>query len=205
MSIGRWSQKVMYGFLGTRRNNWCRNSVHFFVVIMICGWKDILSRMNIRILWAEKIWANGKKFLIGHGDGLGPGDHGYKFMKKIFRNKFCQWLLDPAAYGGSGTRKLFQSYSRAVTGQVEEQFWGEDNEWLVLYCKKFFKKNISIINFCHRHFNWFSFEKGSRYINLGDWLRYYSYAVFDDKQLTLTSWYPNWKTRLSEMKHRPII
>ena len=27
---------------------------------------------------------NNKQFLIGHGDGLGPGDHGYKFLKKIF-------------------------------------------------------------------------------------------------------------------------
>ena len=26
---------------------------------------------------------NGKKFLVGHGDGLGPGDHGYKFIKKM--------------------------------------------------------------------------------------------------------------------------
>ncbi|MEI9958570.1 MAG: hypothetical protein WDM90_20200 [Ferruginibacter sp.] len=36
---------------------------------------------------------NGKKILVGHGDGLGPGDHGYKFIKKIFRNKICQWLF----------------------------------------------------------------------------------------------------------------
>ena len=36
---------------------------------------------------------NGKKFFIGHGDGLGPGDHRYKFIKKIFRNKFSQWAI----------------------------------------------------------------------------------------------------------------
>ncbi|HLG02462.1 MAG TPA: UDP-2,3-diacylglucosamine diphosphatase, partial [Bacteroidia bacterium] len=35
---------------------------------------------------------NGKKFIIGHGDGLGPGDRGYKFIKSIFRNRFAQWL-----------------------------------------------------------------------------------------------------------------
>ena len=26
----------------------------------------------------------GKQFLIGHGDGLGPGDYGYKRIKKVF-------------------------------------------------------------------------------------------------------------------------
>ncbi|NNF35008.1 MAG: UDP-2,3-diacylglucosamine diphosphatase, partial [Saprospiraceae bacterium] len=36
---------------------------------------------------------DGKKFFIGHGDGLGPGDHGYKFIKSIFSNRFCQWLF----------------------------------------------------------------------------------------------------------------
>ena len=44
---------------------------------------------------------NGKKFFIGHGDGLGPGDHRYKFIKKIFRNKFCQWLLEDFSYNGA--------------------------------------------------------------------------------------------------------
>jgi UDP-2,3-diacylglucosamine pyrophosphatase LpxH len=35
----------------------------------------------------------GKRYLIGHGDGLGPGDRGYKFLKKVFANKFCQWCF----------------------------------------------------------------------------------------------------------------
>ena len=35
----------------------------------------------------------GKKYFIGHGDGLGPSDKGYKFLKKVFANKFCQWCF----------------------------------------------------------------------------------------------------------------
>ena len=52
---------------------------------------------------------NGKEFFIGHGDGLGPGDHKYKMLKKIFRSKFCKWLfgqLHPT--WGVGYCKLFQ-------------------------------------------------------------------------------------------------
>jgi len=36
----------------------------------------------------------GKTFFIGHGDGLGPGDHGYKFIKRVFANPVCQWLFE---------------------------------------------------------------------------------------------------------------
>jgi len=36
---------------------------------------------------------HGKTFMIGHGDGLGPGDMGYKRMKKVFTNPFSQWLF----------------------------------------------------------------------------------------------------------------
>ena len=72
---------------------------------------------------------NGKTFFIGHGDGLGPGDHRYKFIKKIFRNKFSQLLfgmLHP--YSGIGLANYFSRKSRAATGLVDEQFLGEDKE-----------------------------------------------------------------------------
>ena len=36
---------------------------------------------------------NNKSFLIGHGDGLGPGDGWYKFLKKCFKNPFLIWCF----------------------------------------------------------------------------------------------------------------
>ena len=52
------------------------------------------KELNIPVYHQPKVFEwNGKRFYIGHGDGLGPGDHGYKFIKKIFRNPFCQWLF----------------------------------------------------------------------------------------------------------------
>ena len=33
-----------------------------------------------------------KKFFLAHGDGLGPGDKGYKFLKKTFESRLNQWL-----------------------------------------------------------------------------------------------------------------
>lgn len=134
----------------------------------------------------------GKKFLIGHGDGLGPGDHGYKFIKKIFRNKACQWLfgiLPP--FIGMGLADYFSKKSRAQTGQTDEIFLGDDKEWLIIYCKEVLKTtHYDYFIFGHRHLPInVSVGGNSRYINLGDWIKYNSYACFDGNELEL-KYYP---------------
>ena len=69
--------------------------MHFFVGNHDMWMRDYFQReLNIPVYYAPKEFErNGKKFIIGHGDGLGPGDHGYKRLKKIFRNPACQWLF----------------------------------------------------------------------------------------------------------------
>jgi UDP-2,3-diacylglucosamine hydrolase len=133
------------------------------------------------------------RFLIGHGDGLGPGDEGYKFLKKIFRNKICQWLfgiLPP--YIGMGIAHLSSKSSRAATGEDDARFLGEDKEWLISYCRDVLqKKHYDYFIFGHRHLPIdFTLNDSSRYINLGDWIRYYSYAVFDGQHLELKYYQP---------------
>jgi UDP-2,3-diacylglucosamine hydrolase len=131
---------------------------------------------------------NGKRFLIGHGDGLGPGDEGYKFIKKIFRNRFCQWLfgiLPPQI--GIGLADYFSRKSRAKTGSTNEIFLGEDKEWLVIYAKEVLQKeHFDYFIFGHRHLPLdISLNESSKYINLGDWIKYFTYAVFDGEKLSL--------------------
>jgi UDP-2,3-diacylglucosamine hydrolase len=164
--------------------------VHFFVGNHDMWMKNYLQQeLNIPVYFEPKEFTfNGKQFLIGHGDGLGPGDHGYKFLKKIFRNKLCQGLfgiLPP--YIGMGIANYFSRKSRAATGQSEEVFLGEEKEWLIIYCKEILQqKKYDYFIFGHRHLPIdFSLTKESRYINLGDWIRYNSYAVFDGETLQL--------------------
>lgn len=152
------------------------------------------KELNIPVYYEPKEFEwNGKKFLIGHGDGLGPGDEGYKFIKKIFRNKFCQWLfgiLPPTV--GVGLANYFSLKSRAATGQTDEHFLGEENEWLITYCKEVLQKQyFDYLVFGHRHLPIdFTLNGKSRYINLGDWIRYCTYAEFDGENLLLKSWLP---------------
>ncbi|MFM7671309.1 MAG: UDP-2,3-diacylglucosamine diphosphatase [Bacteroidota bacterium] len=130
----------------------------------------------------------GKKLLIGHGDGLGPGDRGYKRLKKLFRNPLAQWLfgiLPPAI--GMGLANYFSRKSRAQTGSSEEIFLGSDKEWLIQYAtRKQALEPVDYYVFGHRHLPIdLPIEPGARYINLGDWIRYQTYAVLEEGVLHL--------------------
>jgi UDP-2,3-diacylglucosamine hydrolase len=167
--------------------------IHFFVGNHDMWMKDYFqTELNIPVYFEPKEFEFGnKKFLIGHGDGLGPGDHGYKLLKKIFRNPVCQWLfgvLPP--YMGMGLANFMSRRSRAQTGATEEVFLGEDKEWLIIHCKELLqKKFFNYFVFGHRHLPIdHRLTTESRYINLGDWIRYFTYAEFDGEELQLKNY-----------------
>ena len=131
---------------------------------------------------------NGKHFFIGHGDGLGPGDHKYKFIKKVFASRASQWLYARLHSNFSfWLANFFSRKSRAVTGSSDEKFLGNENEWLYIFCREHVKNNkVDYFVFGHRHLPLeLNIENKATYVNLGDWLRYKSYAVFDGNKLEL--------------------
>jgi UDP-2,3-diacylglucosamine hydrolase len=175
--------------------------IHFFVGNHDMWMSNYFQQeLNIPVYFEPRTFEfSGKKFLVGHGDGLGPGDHGYKMLKKVFRNPVCQWLfgiLPP--YVGMGLANFLSRRSRAVTGTVDEQFFGEAGEWLITYSKEVLQTtHYDYLVFGHRHLPIdFSLKNGSRYINLGDWIRYYTYAVFDGQQLQLLPRYPDMANKI---------
>ncbi len=150
------------------------------------------TELNIPVYYDPKEFDwNGKQFLIGHGDGLGPGDSGYKFLKKVFRNPFCKWLFGQMHPNwGIGLADFFSRKSREKTGNSDQHFLGEDNEWLVIYCREILKKKpYDYFIFGHRHLPLdIKLNANSRYINLGDWITNFSYAVFDGNDVQLHKW-----------------
>jgi UDP-2,3-diacylglucosamine hydrolase len=129
----------------------------------------------------------GKKFLIGHGDGLGPKDYTYKFLKKIFANKVCQWLfglIHPNV--GITFANYWSKSSRIAQNKKEDKFLGED-EWLLVYCREMQKNNHhDYYIFGHRHLPLdIKIDPQSRYMNLGEWVNYFTYAVYDGEELKL--------------------
>jgi UDP-2,3-diacylglucosamine hydrolase len=167
--------------------------IHFFVGNHDMWMRDYFKKeLNIPVYFESKEFErNGKKFLIGHGDGLGPGDHGYKRLKKVFRNPVSKWLfgiLPPVA--GMGLANFLSRRSRAQTGAAEEVFLGEEKEWLIQHCKEIMKKKkVDFFVFGHRHLPIdYRLTEETRYINLGDWIRYFTYAVFNGENLELRSY-----------------
>lgn len=135
----------------------------------------------------ERNW-NGKRFMIGHGDGLGPGDEGYKFIKRVFKNPIaqrCFAFLHP--YIGVNLARFFSRKSRETTGSKDEVFLGEDKEFLIQYCKEVLQsEHYDFFIFGHRHLVLdIDLGHNSRYVNLGEWFKACNYAVFDGEKLEL--------------------
>jgi UDP-2,3-diacylglucosamine hydrolase len=135
----------------------------------------------------ERSW-NNQSFLIGHGDGLGPGDKTYKLLKRVFAARWSQWcfaLLHPNF--GIGLANYFSRKSRAATGDSDSKFTGNENEWLFVYCKEQLEKqHYDYFIFGHRHLPLdIQLNENSRYLNLGEWINYNTYAIFDGATLRL--------------------
>lgn len=135
----------------------------------------------------------GKRFLIGHGDGLGSKDYGYKFIKKVFACKFFQWLF-ARLHPNFGIRLAlyFSRKSRVARGDSDEIYGSELDERLLMYAKELVKnESYDFLIFGHRHLPFdIELEGGAHYVNLGDWVNCFTYAVFDGEQLELKSWFP---------------
>lgn len=135
----------------------------------------------------EREWS-GKKFFIGHGDGLGPGDHSYKFIKKVFANPLCIWLfkwIHPDI--GVGLANFWSGRSREANLADDEIYHGDEKEWLLQFCKtKLESEHFDYFIFGHRHLV-LDKEVGnnSRYINLGAWFKEPHFGVWDGSAFVL--------------------
>ncbi len=107
------------------------------------------KELNIKVFKSPELFIfNSKSFFIGHGDGLGPGDYGYKRMKLILSNPFFIWLFR-LIHPDLGIRlgRYLSQKNKVISGSEDINFKGEDKEWLIQYCLKNYQKNILIILF----------------------------------------------------------
>lgn len=137
---------------------------------------------------------SGKKFFLAHGDGLGPGDNGYKFIKSIFECRFNQFLFK-WLHPDIGLRMgLFFSRRSRIANVAREQrddYKLEiEKEMLYIFSKETLEKNpeIDYFVFGHRHVPIdMALNDKTRLVLLGDWVTNFTYAKFDGNQLLLES------------------
>jgi UDP-2,3-diacylglucosamine hydrolase len=136
-----------------------------------------------------EIEINNHTFIVGHGDGIGPNDNGYKVLRGIFHSKFLQFLfsrLHPNfAYFLGHTWSKHSRYSKGIS----EPFYGPDKEFNILFARDYLtRKHIDYFIFGHRHIPMdIRLTENSRFINTGEWIHANTYAVFDGNSLELLS------------------
>ena len=163
-------------------------AVHFFVGNHDMWIRDYFTaELNIPVYFEPQVFQiQHKNFLLGHGDGLGPGDKSYKRLKKLFRNPVAQFFfrwLHPDL--GLPLIKYFSQKNKLISGEYDHVFHGKDKEYLFLYAQNYLKKNpaIDYFVFGHRHLPLeIPVDNGSIYFNTGDWLHHFSYVVFDGQK-----------------------
>ena len=131
---------------------------------------------------------------LHHGDGLGPGDVGYKWLKKVFLSKIAQkaFAMIHPGIGVSFAQKLSKK-SRLAQNPKEDNYLGDSKEHLTQFCKQYLLNcktpKPKYFIFGHRHLVLdIDLGEGVRYINLGEWLHGSQYAEYDGVELRLKAW-----------------
>jgi UDP-2,3-diacylglucosamine hydrolase len=167
--------------------------VHYFVGNHDLWMKDYFeTELGIPVYHTPKDFIlENTTFFIGHGDGLGPNDKGYKRLKKLFTNPLAKRLYQ-MLHPDIGLRigHFFSVKNKLLSGSEEVVFLGEDKEWLVQYAqRKLETKHRDYFLFGHRHLPLeIALNSQSKYINLGDWVTHFTYGVFDGQRFELKKW-----------------
>lgn len=129
-----------------------------------------------------------KIFFLAHGDGLGDPDPKFRFIRKVFHSRTCQFLLNTLHprwgmwFGLSWAKHSMMKHK----SKGEEKFLGEEREYLVQFSKEYLKSHpdIDFFIYGHRHIELdINISERSRMLILGDWITKFTYAVFDGEQL----------------------
>ena len=160
--------------------------IHFLVGNHDMWMRDYLEKeIGLKVHFKEFIIEEDNQLIfIGHGDGLGKGDYKYKILKSLFTSNLCKWLFSRLHPNfGIGLGQAWSNKSR----KEQESIKNEEKEILVEYCKEQQKNNpVDYYVFGHRHIPMeVKIDERANYINLGDWIHHYSYAVLSNKKLKL--------------------
>ncbi|OUV57492.1 MAG: hypothetical protein CBC73_00380 [Flavobacteriales bacterium TMED113] len=128
---------------------------------------------------------NNKLIYVAHGDGLGRGNFSYKMIKKIYLNTLCQFLfaITPSYIGISIAKYLSNSSRKKNLNYPKKNIHAP----LIEYSKKILKnKKIDYFIFGHLHDpKIIELNQYSKYVNLGDCVKHFSYAELDGESLIL--------------------
>ena len=125
---------------------------------------------------------DGQKIHLIHGDGLAKADRGYRFLKKIFRNRFNIWLyrkLPPDwAYA---LARMVSGKSRHHTSLRDSKFVNDYRD----YAQAKINSDHDIVAIAHLHIPVIEQIDRGTYINSGDFIEHFSYVKIERGQVSL--------------------
>ena len=136
---------------------------------------------------------NGKHFYLAHGDGLGPGDRGYKFIRKVFASPFNQWLFRQLHPDFGIRLALFWSRKSRSVG-IEKEKREQDitlkliHQRITVHSKELLIQHPELDYLIYGHYHYpldTPLTDRVRQLVLGDWITHFTYAVFDGERLYL--------------------
>ena len=142
----------------------------------------------------EVMVIDGRRFLIGHGDGQGHLDKNYDFLRRIFRSRLNQRLfaLLPASWTFPIANRWSDTNKVKHARQDTLHYLGDDREGIVRYCReRLATEHLDYCVFGHRHtplvmnLNPPTSDLRPLYVNTGDWLLNRNYAVFNPEDNSL--------------------
>jgi UDP-2,3-diacylglucosamine hydrolase len=129
---------------------------------------------------------NSKRFFVAHGDGLAKKDRGYRLLKRIIRNPISMFLYRTFISPDLGFlfAKWTSGSSRKIVN-IDKTSWTEEYYG---FAKQKFREGFDYVLLGHIHTPCIRHEGNHTYVNCGDWIREFSYALYNDGTLTLNHW-----------------
>ncbi|HIX85721.1 MAG TPA: UDP-2,3-diacylglucosamine diphosphatase [Candidatus Parabacteroides intestinigallinarum] len=167
--------------------------IHFFIGNHDIWMFDYLPREIGAFIHRDTLTVDllGKRFFLGHGDEVDYRSRAFRLMRRVFRNRFCQWLyagIHPRWTFGFALGWSLSSRRSGLEKQEEREYQGEAGEYLVAFAKEYLKTHpdINFFIFGHRHIMLdLMLSRTARILIAGDWMRYCSYIVWDGENLFL--------------------
>jgi len=124
----------------------------------------------------------GMKILITHGDGIRVDDRGYRFIKKIFRNKFCIWSYSQLPVNIA--YRLAMSTSNASRSHTTSRDMKDSTDYIE-FAKRENENGFDAVVMGHVHIPEIEKAGPGLYVNCGDFIEHYSYVVLDENGFQL--------------------
>jgi len=129
-----------------------------------------------------------KRFYITHADGILPEESGYRRWRTIMRSRLAIrlfGLLHPDVAFRFGS--FISSRSRRLNLRPPEEDEAE-RQALIRYGQRLFADGFQYVITGHFHLPTVYCEDRNVFLNLGDWIRYFSFGYFDGDNLNLAYW-----------------